>query len=100
MKHRFYTPKYAPSLRLCRVCGASSGTGDECLIARHADPEIDALYRARRKAAVAADGSGYSAIKGWGTLEQIESKLREIDPDGDWRREGNRHDGRGWRVTP
>lgn len=53
--------------------------------ARHADPEIQALYVARRKAATAANGSGMSAMRGWAELESVESQLRSVDPDGDWR---------------
>jgi hypothetical protein len=68
------------------------------MIAKHTDPEINKLYKARRKAATAADGSGHKAMLGWLDLEAIEKSLREIDPDGDWRYESNRYDGNGWNV--
>jgi hypothetical protein len=66
--------------------------------ATHPDPEINKLYKARRKAAEGADGSGFSAMKGWDELERIARELTKLDPDGDWRYEGNRYDGRGWQV--
>lgn len=100
-RHRWYTPKWAPSLIVCRTCGASQdtvGADSACLIARHPDPAINKLYRERRKAARAAD-DGRSAARGWATLERIEAELRAVDPDGDWRHEGDRYDGRGWRVN-
>jgi hypothetical protein len=100
MKHRWYAPKGLNS-RLCRTCGASdwiAGAESDCLVARHPDREIDALYRARRKAARSSSESGLKGIRGWDDLERVERQLREIDPDGDWRYEGDRWDGRGYRV--
>lgn len=99
MKHRWIESKWMPGYG-CTTCRMHSHTklDTECLAARHADPEINKLYRARRKAAEAADESGYKAMKGWADLERISAQLREIDPDGDWYYEGNLHDGEGWRV--
>ena len=100
LKHHWRASKWMQGFS-CSTCGAHSyDRNDEpCLVARHADPEINKLYRERRKAAEAADGSGYTASKGWVSLESIEAQLRKVDPDGDWRREGNLLDGRGWHLT-
>lgn len=99
MKHRWYPSKWMQGV-YCSTCQISSyeRNDSECLVARHADPAIDKLYRARRKAAMASDESGWKGIEGWESLEQIEAELRKIDPDGDWRYEGNRYDGQGWTV--
>jgi hypothetical protein len=103
MKHRWYATK-AYIGWYCSTCQVSTFTvekpdGGECMAARHADPEINKLYRARRKAAEAANGSGWSASRGWADMDRIEATLREVDPDGDWRYEGNHYDGLGWRVV-
>jgi hypothetical protein len=66
--------------------------------ASHPHPDINALYAQRRKWADAALGSGWTAIEGWAQMEDIENRLRDIDPDGDWRYEGNDLDGKGWQV--
>lgn len=60
--------------------------------ASHADPAINALYKARRKAADRADRSGFVGIDGWAKLEATEDKLRALDPDGDWRYEARDYD--------
>lgn len=101
IRHRWYSPRNLPSLTLCRICGASQGAVGQdspCLIARSSDPAIDALYRKRRRAASEADGSGMKATKGWAELEATQAILEQLDPDGDWRYEGNRYDGLGWQV--
>ena len=65
--------------------------------ARHNNPRLDALYADRRDAAERADDPGqYGA--GWARLEAIEAELKAVDPDGDWRYEGNHWDGLGWQV--
>jgi hypothetical protein len=101
--HRWQTRKTNPVLgRYCSTCQASEltvGTDSACLAARHSDPELDGLFRARRKAAEAADGSGVKASRGWAELDSLGQKLMELDPDGDWFYEGNHHDGRGWVVS-
>jgi hypothetical protein len=98
VRHNF-PPQDGP-VRLCRTCGASFWrVGDApCGVARHPDPEVDALYRARRRAARDADESGWRGVDGWASLERVEARLREVDPDGDWRYEGDRYDGHGWVV--
>jgi len=101
VKHRWYTPKGAPSLRLCRTCKAASyavATDSECLVAQSDDPALNSLYKSRRFAAERADGSGSGAMRAWGELEQIERSLDALDPQGDWRWEGNHYDGEGWKV--
>ena len=101
MKHRIRTSKTGP-WRYCTTCQRTiwndEDAATECLVAVHPDPEINTLYIARRKAAEAADGSGYSASKGWADLESIGRQLAAVDPDGDWYYEGNHYDGQGWRV--
>jgi len=64
----------------------------------HSDPEINALYKARRKAAEDADTPGWKGMNGWARLEQIQRQLERLDPDGDWYYEGNLYDGQGWQV--
>jgi hypothetical protein len=98
-RHRWYASKHMQGF-FCSDCNRHSHEREasECLVAVHPDPAINKLYRARRKAATAADGSGYKASRGWAELEQIQTQLRELDPEGDWRLEGNYYDGLGWRV--
>lgn len=60
--------------------------------------EARPLYKARRKAATKANGSGQSALNGWWELEQIEGLLFKIDPDGEWRRESRNFDTGRWQV--
>jgi hypothetical protein len=64
----------------------------------HPDPQINSLYKARRKAAERSNTSGHVGIEGWLTLEQVENQLNIVDPDGDWRYEGDNWDGQGWQV--
>lgn len=102
MLHRFYIPKYS-NTTICRTCGAYEhvvGADSECLAARHPDPEINKLYKARRKACLEADwaGTSYKRSNGWASSEAIAAELTRLDPKGDWYFEGDRHDGRGWRV--
>jgi hypothetical protein len=102
VKHRWYASKWSSgwSCSTCRVhdWSVEKPDGGECGAASHSDPAINKLYRERRKAAEAADESGFKGMRGWDDLAKVESELRKVDPDGDWRFEGNRHDGRGWRV--
>lgn len=58
------------------------------MIARHPDPQINDLYKERRKQSTKADGSGLPAMRAWSRLEVIEAQLRRLDPEGDWRFEG------------
>ena len=99
MKHRWHKSRTMQGY-YCSTCQITSyeKLDTECLAAKHEDPEIDKLYRARRKAAEAADGSGFKAVDGWRSLESIQAELQRVDPDGDWYYEGNRYDGLGWRV--
>jgi len=102
MNHRWKARKNLGPYLFCSICGADQlvvGETSECLIARHADPEINALYVARREAASRSNESGYKGIKGWADLEAIQAKLSTLDPEGDWYFEGDRWDGRGWRVS-
>ena len=50
------------------------------MIAKHTDPEINKLYKARRKAATAADGSGLrpAAIRHW---RRNSPRMASIAPD-------------------
>lgn len=66
--------------------------------ASHPHPDINALYKRRRKAADAANESGWKGIQGWAQLENIEELLDDIDPDGDWRYEGYSYPD-GWQVS-
>ena len=69
--------------------------------AKHPDPEINKLYKARREAATAADygGTSYKRSQGWVTSEQIADQLRKLDPDGDWYYEGFNYDTMRWEVN-
>lgn len=68
--------------------------------AKHADPAINRLYRARRKAATEADwaATSYKRSKGHADLARIEDELRALDPGGEWRREGYNFDKGEWEV--
>lgn len=65
--------------------------------ASHPHPDINALYKRRRQAADASNTPGWKGIQGWAQLEDIEDRLRELDPDGDWQREGYSYPD-GWQV--
>ena len=69
--------------------------------AKHSDPEINKLYKARRKAATEGDwgGTSYKRTSGIASLEQIENELRKRDPEGDWHFEGFNYDSMRWEVN-
>ena len=67
--------------------------------ARTSVPEARALLADRRRLARRANGSGFPAMRAWAELEVVESQLRRLDPDGEWRTECDLWDGKGWRVT-
>lgn len=98
--HKFRVRRTNPVLgRRCSACGAYEGSADEfCAIARSDDPALDSLYKSRRHAAERSNESGYKGMAGWAELEQIERSLHKLDPEGDWRYEGDDYDGKGWRV--